>query len=179
MENVLGYIALGANLGDRIQNLRFALQRLQKAPGLSVLRCSPIYEAEAHTLGSREQPDYLNAVVEICTALAPMGVLNLCLEIEKAAGRTRRSRWAPRTLDMDLLTLGTNTCREPGLELPHPRLALRRFVLAPWADLAPDHYVGSPVNATVASLLVRCPDTVPIWRTVLTLESLDSVSFGS
>ena len=167
MKQGLGYIGLGANLGDRARNLWFACQRLDEAEGLSVSRRSPIYESAAHVLGSEVQPDYLNAIVEIRTHWDPMRVLSLCLNIEKAAGRERRHRWASRTLDIDLLSIGTNSCDEPCLHLPHPRLHQRRFVLLPWADLAPTYYIGKPLDTTVADLLAQCTDDSPIRKTEL------------
>ena len=174
MEGVLGYIALGTNLGDRAGNLRAALHGFRLADGLDVQRWSPVYESAAHTKDpAARPPDYLNAVVEVVTALTPAAVLSLCQRLEREAGRTRQQSWDPRTLDLDLLTLGSHRSAGPRLQLPHPRLADRRFVLQPWADLAPHHFVGCPFYATVSELLTRCTDTGTLHAMPLAWEQPD------
>lgn len=169
----LAYIALGANLGDRIGALRAAVEGLGAHPEIEVLRASPVYETEAHTLTPGEgQPPYLNAVVEVRAALTPEALLAYSHDLERAAGRQRRQRWRSRTLDLDLLVFGRETRTGAGLVLPHPRLGQRRFVLQPWADLAPNLYVPPPFDATVAALLRRCPDAdAPARTAFLLLES--------
>lgn len=160
------YLALGANLGDRYAALCAAVGSLKKKDAIAFLRASPVYEAEAHTLEPDEQqPAYLNAVVEVCTTLTPEAILAYGHRLEQAAGRERHVRWMPRTLDVDLLVYGRTTRRGPGLILPHPRLDERRFVLQPWADLAPNLYVPAPFDATVEELLLRCPDPHTLHRT--------------
>ena len=156
------YIALGSNLGNRIEWLRLAVDGLHAVA--ETLRASPVYESPAHTLGEDEmQPDYLNAVLEIKSSLPAYELLQVCLRLECAAGRTRHRRYAPRTLDVDILTMGMATCKNAHLELPHPRLHLRRFVLKPWADLDPEWYIPSPFQMTVGSLLEGCPDkNIPV-----------------
>lgn len=152
--------------------MRQAVGRLEAYAGITVERASPVYEARAHTRRKADvQPPYLNAVVEIRTALCAEDVLALCQELEAAAGRNRLVKWMPRTLDLDLLTLGQRTRLGPYLVLPHPRLADRRFVLRPWADLAPNLHVPHPFDATVTTLLDRCPDTDEPRRTSLSLHS--------
>lgn len=160
------YMALGPNLGDRAGHLRRAVARLAEHPGLRLAAVSPVYETAAHTLAPDEiQPAYLNAVAHVRTAMPPAALLRFCQQVEAAAGRDRTAapRWAPRTLDLDLL-LYDGVCQAgPGLILPHPRMAERRFVLQPLHDLAPRLYVPAPHAATVAALLARCPDTdVPV-----------------
>ena len=178
MQGVLGYIALGANLGDRTEHLRAALRGLQAFEGLLVLRQSPIYETAAHTLEATERsPAYLNAVIEVATTLAPVELLRACQRLERKAGRIRRRRWAPRTLDLDLLSLGTLQLRGPRLTLPHPRLAVRRFVLQPWADLSPNHYIDAPHCATVGELLKRCGDAAALNKTTLAWQDLEPECF--
>ncbi len=162
------FIGLGANVGRRLAHLRFAVRRLDAHPAIRVAGTSPVYETEAHTLDPAEtQPPYLNAVVRVETELPPEALLDACLQIERAAGREREAarRWAPRPLDLDLLVYEGCTRETPRLTLPHPRLAARRFVLRPWADLAPNLYVPSPFDATVQELLARCPDAAPVRRT--------------
>ena len=169
----VAYIALGANLGDRIGALRAAVEGLGVHPEIAVLRASPVYESEAHTLTADEvQPPYLNAVAAVRTTLSPEALLAYGHDLERAAGRQRRQRWRPRTLDLDLLVYGQEARNGPGLVLPHPHLGQRRFVLQPWADLAPNLCVPPPFEATVAALLRRCPDAdVPSRTELVLLES--------
>ena len=163
---VLAYLGLGANLGDRLGALRGAVAGLQAAEGVAVRRASPVYESAAHTLDPAEaQPPFLNAVVEVETGLGPEALLRLAHALERAAGRRRRRRWAPRPLDLDLLVFGRFAHTADGLAVPHPRLAERRFVLAPLADLAPNLYVPAPFDTTVAELLRTCPDDAGLHPT--------------
>jgi len=129
------YLALGSNIGDRECNLRAAIESMTSA-GLSVLRESPIYETEP--VGYTAQRWFLNMVVEAETALFPMQLLTRTGKIERALGRVRIIPNGPRTIDIDILLYGTAVVRTPRLEIPHPRMHERRFVLAPLADLAPD-----------------------------------------
>lgn len=142
------YLSLGSNVGDRAASLREAIARLP------VLRVSPIYETEP--LDYTEQPWFLNLVVEAETALSPRHLLNLALRIERELGRVRDIPKGPRTIDIDILFYGDRVIDEPGLQIPHPRLAHRRFVLAPLADLAPD--LRHPVtHRTVREMLAAAP----------------------
>jgi 2-amino-4-hydroxy-6-hydroxymethyldihydropteridine diphosphokinase len=125
------FLALGSNLGDRVGHLRDAVAALPDVVGVS-----SVYETEP--VGGPEQGAYLNLVVELDTALAPRELLEVCRERETAAGRVRMARWGPRTLDVDVLWVDGATVCEPDLEVPHPRMWERQFVLAPLADLAPD-----------------------------------------
>ena len=171
-EATVAYIALGANLGDRLGALRAAVEGLDAHPEITVQRASPVYETRAHTLQpDEEQPPYLNAVVEVRTTLAAEALLSVCHDLEEAAGRQRRVQWMARTLDLDVLVYGPETRQGPGLVLPHPRLGVRRFVLQPWADLALNLYVPPPFDDTVAGLLRRCPDADVPRRTDYRLHS--------
>lgn len=125
-------IALGANLGDRLEALRAAAARLA-ALG-SNLRRSPVYETVP--VGP-PQPDFLNAVVLFDTELAPDALLQALLSVEQVMGRVRRERWGPRVIDLDLLVHGATRMHTPQLTLPHPEIPHRAFVLCPWNDLAP------------------------------------------
>ncbi len=129
------FVGLGANLGDRWGALEQAVAGL--AAGGDVVAVSPVYETDP-VGGPEGQPPYLNAVVELCTADAPRALLERCRALEAAAGRVRTVRFGPRTLDADVLLVEGERVREPDLEVPHPRMWERRFVLAPLADLAPD-----------------------------------------
>lgn len=126
-------LGLGSNLGDRRRFLREAVQIL----GSEVVAVSPVYETEP-VGGPEDQGPYLNLVVQLETERSPRELLGVCHRLEGAAGRVREQRWGPRTLDVDILWIdGLELCT-PDLEVPHPRLFERRFVLEPLADLAPD-----------------------------------------
>ncbi|MDE2699036.1 MAG: 2-amino-4-hydroxy-6-hydroxymethyldihydropteridine diphosphokinase [Gemmatimonadota bacterium] len=169
------YIALGSNLGDRLARLQQAVAELQKID--LHLRCSPVYESAAHTLRpSDKSPDFLNAVVELHTDLEVGDLLDFCQEIERKANRRRSIPYAPRTLDLDILTLGQITCNTDRIILPHPRLQKRRFVLQPWYDLAPDSYIPSPVGTTVAVAVDQCTDDVQLFKMPWGLFSADQES---
>lgn len=162
------FVGLGANLGVRAAQLQAAVRALAESEGVEVVAVSPVYESEALTLDPAEaQPPYLNAVAQLRTTLGPEALLGLLHRIEAAAGRVRRERWAPRPLDLDLL-LYDDLVRDGAPALPHPRMAERRFVLQPLADLAPERAVPG-TGATVRDLLARCPDQTPIERMPFTL----------
>src|SRR5271157_1770740 len=128
------YLSLGSNVGDREANLRTAIERLA-APDLRVLRTSPVYETEP--VDCTAQRWFLNLVVEAETGLFPMQLLARMGKIERALGRIRAVPKGPRTIDIDILLYGQAVIRSATLEIPHPRMAERRFVLAPLADRAP------------------------------------------
>ena len=122
-------------MGDREENVRRALDLLAE---LGSVRSSRVRETDP--VGVTDQPNFLNAVAELDTDLAARELLERLLEIERALGRERSTeqRWGPRTIDLDLLLYGDETIEEPGLSVPHPRLAERRFVLEPLCELAPE-----------------------------------------
>jgi 2-amino-4-hydroxy-6-hydroxymethyldihydropteridine diphosphokinase len=130
---VLAYVGLGSNLGDREDLISRALGELRPR------RVSRVVETEPW--GLRDQPRFLNAVAEIETDLDPPALLGHLLDVERRLGRVRDVRWGPRTLDLDLLLYGDLELRRPDLELPHPRLADRRFVLEGLAELCPGRIV--------------------------------------
>ena len=128
-------IAMGSNIGDRLDYLQGGLDGLFDTPHLSFVAVSPVYETTP--VGGPEQPDYLNAVVIAETFMPARAVLERCLSLEDAYGRVRDERWGPRTLDLDLIIYGDEVSNSPGLTLPHPRAHERAFVLAPWSDADP------------------------------------------
>ena len=138
---VTAYLGLGTNLGDRWANLREALRLLETCPGLSLARCSQVYETEPW--GVTGQPRLLNCVAEVEASLEPEPLLARCKEIEERLGRVPGPRWGPRLIDLDILLYGTQVVELPDLEIPHPRLHLRAFALVPLAELAPS--VAHPV----------------------------------
>lgn len=170
------YIGLGSNQGDRRTHLHAALEGLTAADLVRMTTCSPVYETEAHTLRpDEEQPPFLNAVVEAEVACLPEELLRIAQQVERAEGRQRATqpRWAPRPLDVDLLVVGDEVRQTDDLTLPHPRLAERRFVLRPWADLAPSLVVPPPFVATVRELLAACTDSASIRRAQAPLPTPD------
>jgi len=128
------YIGLGSNLGDRTENLRGARERLEES-GLRIRRASSLYETEPREL--LDQPLFINQVVEAETTLFPRQLLARLLRIEREMGRLRTVPAGPRTIDLDILLFGNNVVHAPGLEVPHPRMTDRRFVLEPLAEIAP------------------------------------------
>ncbi|HJW05652.1 MAG TPA: 2-amino-4-hydroxy-6-hydroxymethyldihydropteridine diphosphokinase [Rhodanobacter sp.] len=147
----LAYVALGSNLGNPRQQLLDAMDALAKLPGTRLLQRSPLYRTPPW--GVLEQPPFINAAVELDTALSPHALLEALLAIEQRAGRVRAERNGPRTLDLDLLHVDGVQLADPQLTLPHPRMAERAFVLLPLCDIAPTLRPYGP--ATVAELLAR------------------------
>ena len=145
----LAYIALGANLDDPLGQLRAALDAVAALPDSRMLRTSSFYRTAP--VGAPGQPDYLNAVAALETGLAPDDLLAALLEIEHDFGRRREYRNAPRTLDLDLLLYDDVVIDRPHLQIPHPRLHLRAFVLVPLAEIAPE--LRLPGRGSVAAWL--------------------------
>lgn len=129
------WIAFGANLGDRRQSFQAALRKFGETGSTRLVRGSRVYETEP--VGPGEQDKYWNAVLEVETSLTARELLNECLRIETDLGRVRVERWGPRVMDLDLLLYNDLRVSEEGMEIPHPRLTERNFVLIPLADLIP------------------------------------------
>jgi 2-amino-4-hydroxy-6-hydroxymethyldihydropteridine diphosphokinase len=147
------YLSLGSNMGGREANLRTAIERLETRD-LHVLRVSPMYETEPVDVVNQRW--FVNLVVEAETSLFPMQLLSRTASIERDLGRVRTVPKGPRTLDIDILLYGRAVVHTAKLEIPHPRMAERRFVLAPLADLAPD--VRHPVlRRSIRELLDAAP----------------------
>jgi len=129
------YIGLGSNLGDRAENLRKARERIE-ASGVRIRRGSSLYETEPREM--LDQPLFLNQAIEAETTLFPRQLLARLLRIEREMGRVRATPKGPRIIDLDILLFGNAVVHAAGLEIPHPRLSERRFVLEPLAELDPD-----------------------------------------
>lgn len=155
------YLALGTNLGDRMQNLREAVARLE--PGVRTSRVSSVYETEPW--GVTSQPRFLNLVVAGETELEPLALLDLLKRIEREMGRTEEARYGPRLIDLDILLYDDLEFRSERLEIPHPRLAERRFVLVPLAEIAPTA-LHPRLNQPAQYLLNQLPDAddVKLYR---------------
>lgn len=123
-------------MGDRLANCRRAVEAIASAKENRILRCSPFYETEP--VGKKEQEWFINGVIALETAFAPRELLAFLSAIEKGMGRVRREKWGPRVIDLDILLFGDEVIDEDDLEVPHPRIAERLFVLAPLSDIAPD-----------------------------------------
>ena len=150
---VKAFVGLGSNLGEREVTLRAAIGRLRGLPDVEVIQVSSFRDTEP--VGPIDQPRFLNGAVELETGLTPRALLGALLELERAFGRDRSAGplHGPRTLDLDLLLYGAETIDEPLLNVPHPRLQERRFVLEPLAELDPDLEV--PGQGPVQTLLAR------------------------
>ena len=158
------FLGLGSNVGHREEALEQALRGLAER-GFVIARTSSIWHTEP--VGGPPQEWFLNSVVEGETPLLPRELLEACLHTERAMGRVRHERYGPRRIDIDILFYADERIEEPGLLVPHPRLAERRFVLEPLHEIAP-RFVHPVLEVDVAELRRRCPDTSQVrrWRTV-------------
>lgn len=158
------YLAIGSNLGERVDNLRRAVAML--APEVTLLAASPLYEtAPAYVV---DQPRFVNGALKVATDLVPSDLLAKLKSIEQAVGRRPGLRYGPRVVDLDILFLGDTVLAEPDLEIPHPRLAERLFVLRPLADIAPG-LVHPVLKRSVADLHAALPDDPAMVRMAETL----------
>jgi 2-amino-4-hydroxy-6-hydroxymethyldihydropteridine diphosphokinase len=162
-------LALGSNVGDRVAHLQGAIDALCGGAGSGAALCcrgvSAVFETEP--VGGPEQDDYLNAVLLAESRLPAAAILACCQRAEDEAGRVRTVRWGPRTLDVDVIAIGTDVSTDEGLTLPHPRAHERAFVLAPWLDVQPDAVL--PGHGRVAGLLAAVPTTGMVRRPDLRL----------
>jgi 2-amino-4-hydroxy-6-hydroxymethyldihydropteridine diphosphokinase len=151
---VTATIGLGANLNDPAAQVEYALAELDRLPATRLIARSSLYASAP--VGYVDQPDFINAVAQVETELAPRALLAALLDIEHRHGRERSFRNAPRTLDLDLLLYGNAHFHEEGLSLPHPRMAERGFVLLPLLEIAPDATI--PGRGRAADWLDACAD---------------------
>jgi 2-amino-4-hydroxy-6-hydroxymethyldihydropteridine diphosphokinase len=148
------FLGLGSNLGDREENVRAALNRIARLPGTSVVRISPLVRTAPW--GVEAQPEFVNAVAEIRTGLAPEALLAAVKVIERELGRVQTYRWGPRLIDIDLLIYGERRVETPALTLPHPHLLERAFVWEPLGEVAPE--VLEELRRAAVSLRGAGPD---------------------
>lgn len=151
---VTATIGLGANLNDPAAQVEYALAELDRLPDTRLLARSSLYASAP--VGYVDQPDFINAVAQVETGLAPRALLAALLDLEHRHGRARSFRNAPRTLDLDLLLYGNACFHEDGLTLPHPRMQERGFVLLPLLEIAPDTVI--PGHGRAAGWLAACAD---------------------
>ncbi|MBP2635795.1 MAG: folK [Firmicutes bacterium] len=155
-------LGLGSNISDvlrtREENIAMAISLLDSHPMVSVEKVSRLYETEP--VGLKEQPNFLNAVAAVATDLPPLELLALCLETEKQMGRVRELRWGPRNIDIDLLVYHDVEITTTALELPHPRMPERKFVLIPLAEIAGTARIYK--GKTTQELLMSTTDDSPV-----------------
>ncbi|HWV15078.1 MAG TPA: 2-amino-4-hydroxy-6-hydroxymethyldihydropteridine diphosphokinase [Cellvibrio sp.] len=150
---ILAYIGLGSNLDNPRQQIERAFVELDAIADSRLIARSALYSSKA--VGPGQQPDYINAVALVSTQLNPLALLDALQAIEQAHQRVRIEHWGPRTLDLDLLLYGEQTIADTRLQVPHPYLSQRNFVLYPLADIAPDLIL--PDGRSLGSLLELCP----------------------
>lgn len=150
----IAYIGIGSNVGNRMRHCEAAVAALRGTPGVRVERVAAWRETAP--VGPVPQGDFINGAVRVATTLSARDLLDTCLSIERAMGRERRIPKGPRVIDLDLLLYGDRVIDEPGLAVPHPEMAHRRFVLEPLAEIAPN--MRHPVTGrTAAEMLTDLP----------------------
>lgn len=167
------YIGIGSNLGDRLKNVSEAIRLLEDHPLVKVNRLSHFYETEPLTLGGEKQGWYLNCVLKLQTSLNAVRLFHLLQEVEGLLGRVRGAKWTPRVIDLDLLFFDDEIIRTKTLIVPHPQLHLRRFVLEPLAEVAPN-FVHPIKGLAVKALLKKLGDNkkvVPLYKFFLSQSS--------
>ncbi|NLN20149.1 MAG: 2-amino-4-hydroxy-6-hydroxymethyldihydropteridine diphosphokinase [Firmicutes bacterium] len=155
---VTAYVGLGSNMGDRVENMCRAIEGMDALDATAVQKVSSLYETLPW--GGVEQGPFLNAVAQLRTSLPPMKLLSELLALEQRLGRTRSIRWGPRVIDLDLLLYGNLTICTELLQVPHPRMTERAFVLVPLVEIAPDVVVRGRSAREYLSALQRSPDDV-------------------
>lgn len=152
---ITAYIALGSNLGDKQQNIKMSIRSIKQLKNTSVTGISGFYRTPAEGRAYIQQPNFINAAIEIKTSLPAMALLKELLRIEKTLGRVRvNGKLLPRTIDLDILFYGQKTYRSSHLTIPHPRMHRRRFVLEPLCELVPD-LIHPVLNKPICTLLSK------------------------
>ncbi len=154
------YLLIGGNMGDRMANLEKAIRSIEASCG-KLIKSSAVYETAAW--GNNDQPDFLNQVLLIKTSLTPQHLMKSILEIEMNLGRVRYEKNGARSIDIDILYFDDLIVDEPGLNIPHPRIASRRFVLDPLSEIA-STFPDPLSKKTVNSLLLECTDPLRVKK---------------
>lgn len=149
------FLSLGSNLGDRLGNLRRAVDKIEESGRIEAKGISPVYETEP--VGRQDQGWFLNLVLRVQTSLEPLALLERLLSVEVGMGRTREKESGPRNIDLDILLYDDRTVDSERLTIPHPRMQERRFVLVPLAQIAPE-LVHPRLQKSVEELLALCRD---------------------
>jgi 2-amino-4-hydroxy-6-hydroxymethyldihydropteridine diphosphokinase len=166
------FIGLGSNLGDRAYYLHQGLAEIANSPQIIMKKYSSVYETEP--VGKKEQPQFLNMAAELESTLLPQDLLWRLKEIENTLGRTHNDHWGPREIDLDILYYGSKVFHDEKLQLPHPEIANRRFVLVPMKEIAGEFL--DPVQLlTMKELLRRCSDTSTVRKVPLPVDILGKV----
>lgn len=158
----LAYIGFGSNIGDKFSYIQSAITALSEIEGITIQEISSLYETAP--VGNVAQDDFLNGVVSIRTPHSPHNLLYMLKQIEINVGREHRIRWGPREIDMDILIYDDLCMETPNLTIPHPEMRLRRFVLVPLAEIAPD-LVHPVFNETIQTLLAHLEDDRSVVKT--------------
>jgi 2-amino-4-hydroxy-6-hydroxymethyldihydropteridine diphosphokinase len=153
------FISLGSNLGDREANLRKAIILITELENYLPVKISGFYSTAAW--GKTDQPDFLNAVIEIQTQQSPEILMKNLLRLENEMGRVRDDHWGPRLIDMDILFYGNQICRSETLIIPHPELHKRKFVLVPLHEIAPE-FIHPVSEKKVSEMLEECSDKLSV-----------------
>ena len=149
------YIGIGSNLGEKHKNCFKAIEMIGQIPGCKTIKQSDLYLTKP--VGVEDQDWYVNGVITLRTDLSPQDLLHHLMSIEAKMGRVRRERWESRIIDLDILFFGQEIIYEENLTVPHPRLHLRRFVLIPMTQIAPD-LIHPSLGLTMAELSEKCPE---------------------
>ncbi|MFS0646165.1 2-amino-4-hydroxy-6-hydroxymethyldihydropteridine diphosphokinase [Siminovitchia sp. 179-K 8D1 HS] len=163
--NNIAFLSLGSNIGDRERALLDAVKELEKTTGIHVKKISSIYETDP--VGYTDQAPFLNMAVKIATSLSPEELLSKCLSIEEKLGRVREFRWGPRKIDLDILLYNTENIEMEVLQIPHPRMTERAFVLIPLLEI--DGKLTLPnKHVSLATQLNEIPDKegVRLWKRI-------------
>jgi len=155
------YIGIGSNLESPAENCLKAVERLSAHPDLTLVGRSSLYQSEP--FGITDQDWFVNSVIQITTSLSPEELLRVCLSIEHAMGRTRTKKWGPRIIDLDILFYDDLILKREGLDIPHPGIAERSFVLAPMNEIAPD-FVHPGLKKNIEALLEEIPNPQQVNR---------------
>jgi len=157
MDNI--FISIGSNLGDRISTCREAIKKMAEL--CDIVEISSLYETEP--VGKEDQPNFINCAVKTRTDLSPQELLERLNSIEDTLGRVRDEKWGPRTIDLDIIFYYDLVINEKDLIIPHPRAHLRRFVLEPICEIAPD-YRHPVLNQAVGALIKKCEDNKKVVK---------------